>query len=352
MSTFYYAIDSKERILFDNFPSELRFIVADESRKNKLFPIELESKSVNAKLGYVSNEYGALFVLTVEKRYVNRDKLFQTHLKLCKNSIKSIIRFYEEVEKKHSTQMEDFMHNVTSLNSYSIQNLFALIPQKLLTENINKQKSTSKEIVVRNPDKTVKALLNLIKYNLAMKVEFSVFESILKPSSIPIKQEQHIRSLILNVLQIFIEEFESKNIEVSLDSCDKTLILDDDAMFVSLYYILENSVKYSCPRTKYKIQFLQESDTFKINFKMVSISIKEDEISKITSRGYRSSLAIKLNSEGHGIGMNRIIKTLEKNKANLKIIPRVNNYSKVDRGILYEGNLFCIVFPNRPNPPI
>jgi len=233
------------------------------------------------------------------------------------------------------------------LNSYSIQDLFVLIPQKTLSENINRQKDIIKEVIVEKPNVTVDTLLKLIKYNLAMKVEFSVFDRTQKPTSIVKKIPHSIRGLLLSILQIFIDDFEKKKIDVSLDAgqaSERRIEIDDDSLFVSLFYLLENSLKYCLPNTKYKIIFTEEKNCFSILFIMISIRIETYEINKLTNFGYRSESAKQINSQGKGIGMYRIIKTLKLNNAVLEITPRINDYTRKCGNITYEGNQFKIKF--------
>ena len=162
-----------------------------------------------------------------------------------------------------------------------------------------------------------------------MKVEFSVFERTQKPNAIGKKISHSIRNLVLSILQIFIDDFELKKIEVSLDAgeaSERRFEIDDDSLFVSLFYILENSLKYCCPNTKYKIKFKEEPGCFSIVFVMISIKIENNEVSKLTEYGYRGKSAIEINAEGKGIGMYRITKTLKMNNAELEITPRINEY--------------------------
>lgn len=180
-----------------------------------------------------------------------------------------------------------------------------------------------------------------------MKVEFSVFERTLNPSMSVRKISHSIRSVVLSMLQIFIDDFEEKGIVVSLDAgtaSERRLEIDHDSLLVSLFYLLENSLKYCCPRTKYKIIFKDENDSFSILFNMISIRIENYEVKELTNFGYRSDTAKKINTEGQGIGMYRIIKTLKLNNAELEITPRINDFTKKRGDITYEGNEFRIKF--------
>lgn len=353
MSTYYYALKNNGDYIFDNFPSELKNLITDYKDGQKVFDLNIGKEIVKARMGKKRNDYGTMFVLTTDEKYVKRYKLFKELMDISIIAIRPTSEFQNQIIADQSSQTQEFIHNVTSLNSYSIQELFTLIPQSILTGNITKQEENVKNIISEKPNLTVKTLLKLIKYNLAMKVEFSVFERTLKTVAVAQKLEYSIRDIVLSILQIFIDEFEEKKIEISLDAsedaCVKRISVDYDSLFVSFYYILENSIKYCCPNTKYKIIFKEETASFSILFIMISIKIDDSEIHKLTTRGYRSNLARNLNKEGNGIGMYRILKTLRLNDAELEITPRINNFRKIINGIEYEANQFKIKFLGQQN---
>lgn len=347
--TFYYVKQNNGDYLLDNFPNELKYTVSDVINPREVFDITFNNEVRKARIGVSSNEEILIYILTLEDYYIKRYKFFKELLDSSLFFISPILNLQTIVEKKHKDTFDDFVHNVTSLNSYSIQNLFALIPQDLLSDNINTQKELIKEIIKEQPNRTVETLLKEIKYSIATKVEFSVFDNMQQGKSIFLKQNHKIRNVILSILQIFIEDFDKKNIEVTLSASDKILEVDFDSIFVSLYFIFDNAIKYCCPNTKFKIILSEEKDTFDIIFRMVSIQIQELEKNLLIERGYRSGIARKLNEKGSGIGMFRILKTLKLNNAELEVNPRAFDYSKTLKDVIYEGNEFRIKFKNQNN---
>ena len=347
MRTYYYALNKSGEYVFDNFPTSAKGLIQKPPNSNNIFEIELDGKKYKARMGCKQNQFGSIYVLTTESKFINRKKFFNELIELSTIALKPAVNFQNDLINSHNEENEEFIHNVTSLNTYSIQDLFALIPQSILTENINKQTENVIEIIKEKPKVTATTLLNLIKYNLATKVEFSVFERTLKKSSFISKSAFPIRPIILSILQIFIRDFEKHRIEVSLDACEKSLNIDYDSLFVSLYYLMDNSIKYCCPNTKYKIIFKQEGVDFSILFIMISIKISDYDLQNITTRGYRSETAQKLNNEGNGIGMYRILKTLKLNDAELIITPRCNSYTRKSKDVNYEANEFKIKFNNQ-----
>jgi hypothetical protein len=347
MSTYYYAIDADGDWLFDNFPAEAVYLIKDFKHTEKVIQLQLNTNLIQFRIGRKVSKNGTVYTLTSEERYVKSFRLFKELVDFSTISLKSFIDFKKDVERKQNDRTREFTHNVTSLNSYSIQDLFALIPQDKLIGNINKQKDFVKELVSKKPDQAVSTLLRLIKYTLAMKVEFSVYERTITPFGSVQKINQPIRPIVLSILQIFMQDFESNQIEVSLDASnvsDKLLLVDYDSLLVSLFYILDNAVKYCCPKTKFKIIFEEEETCFSILFKMVSLKIEANEVEKLIIRGYRSASAKTLNSKGQGIGMYRIQKTLKFNDAELEVVPRYFDFPRKIGNTCYEGNLFKIKF--------
>jgi hypothetical protein len=348
MATYYYTLDSKGDYIYGNFPDELKYLVTDFKERHEPFEIIIGNEKKMVRLGFKTNEYGKIYTLTNENKYIKSNNLFKELLFRSTLGLESFSKFHNDLLGERNRQTEEFMHNVTSLNSYSIQDLFTLIPQDVLTENINKQNEIVKAIIIDKPNITVKTLLKLIKYNLSMKVEFSVYDRTLRPNSYIKKISHSLRGIVLSILQIFIDDFEDKHIEVSLDACERRLNVDYDSLFVSLFYIFDNSICYCCPHTKYKIIFKEEeNNTFSLLFIMISIKIQKNEVSKIGTRDFRSDLAKQIKKDGHGIGMYRLVKTLQLNDAVLEITPRINDFKRTVNSFEYEANQFKIKFKNQ-----
>lgn len=344
MTTYYYAEKNNGDYIFDNFPKNLIPLITNFKDNQQIIEVIIEGKKREARLGKKKNAYGTIYVLTTEEKYINRYKLFKELVELSTIAIEPISNFQNKLIEKHSSDNQEFIHNVTSLNSYSIQALFSLIPQNKLTGNINKQVDAVKEIISEKPIVASKTLLKLIKYSLATKVEFSVFERTMKIYQVSQKLDYPIREMVLSILQIFMEDFEEMKITVLLDACERRISLDYNSLFVSLYYILDNAVKYCCPNTDFKIIFKEENDSFAILIIMISVRIEDHEVQKLNVKGYRSENVKTLNKEGNGIGMYRILKTLKFNDAVLEISPRVNSYTREIGEVKYEANQFKIKF--------
>lgn len=344
MSTFHHALDSKNELIFGNFPSGLIYLLSDKQERPAPIEINLEGKKQKARFGSKTNIHGTIYIVTTEIKFVSSFKMFKELLKMSVISLDSLTDLKRNICFNQNALIQELIHNLTSLNTYNIQDLFSLIPQQVLTQNINKQNETIRNIIVEKPIVTANTLLKLIKYNLAMKIEFSVFEKTIIPYPSVQKIEYSIKDIVLSILQIFIEDFEERKIEVSIDACEKRLIVDYDTLSVSLYFILENAIKYCSPNTKFKIFFKEEANSFSILFDMVSIRIENHEVKKLCEKNFRGASAILLTKEGKGIGMYRILKTLKLNNAEIEILPRISNFVRETKDAAYEHNQFKIKF--------
>jgi hypothetical protein len=345
METFYHFINTTNEIIFSDFPQELTHLITSKEIKNHPITVTFIGKKTQCRFGYRTNKEGTLFICTFNKEFINNLKKFRGFFKISLASLESMNDFRKKIMNNQNKLTQELIHNLVSLNTHNIQGLYALIPQKLLNENVNKQNETVKRIIIEKPIITAETLLRQIKNNLALKVEFSVFEKTMKKYPKVEKEEDFIRPKVLSILQIFMLDFDEKKIEVRMGSCEKRLLFDFESLSVSLYYLFDNIVKYSCQRTILNISFVEETDSFTIHLDMSSLRIEPNEIDRLCENEYRSPTAQKLNSKGSGIGMFRLQKTLKLNNAVLEIIPRHHPTPPQKKGsYLYERNKFKIKF--------
>lgn len=344
MDIFHQIKDITGKIILNNFPKELQYLLVSEVEKTSKIEILFKNKKIKARIGNQTSENGIIVVLTTDEKYVNSSRLYSDLLKMSLIMLNNIVLHRNSISLNQNEYVQELIHNLTSLNTYNVQELQSLIPQDVLSQNINKQKDVIKKIVNEKPNVTTETLLKLIKYNYAMKVEFSVFEKTVMQNPSIQKLEYSVREIILSVLQIFIEDFDKKKIIVSVDYNQRRIHIDYEILFVSLFYFFENAVKYCCSNTDFKIIFKEEQNDFIVIFEMMSLRIEDYEVEKLCDKKFRAKSAIALTSEGKGIGMSRILKTLKLNRGELEIVPRINSKSKTRNNLQYELNQFRIKF--------
>ncbi len=336
--------NSKGNVIFDSLPISIDHKLITANKRNEPFNIVIDGVEYRARYGNISTKNGTVHLITINQKYVGRLKSFRELVQSHAMLLETIPDIKSEIIRRQNTQTAELIHNLTSLNTYNIQDLFALIPQQTLIENLEKQKDIVKEITQRKPIVTAETILRIIKNNLAQKVEFSVFEKTLKENPNIQRIDSDIRGVFVSILQIFIQDFDDKKIDIQLGYSDKELSVDYDSLSVSIYFILDNTLKYSLKGSKLKIHFEQHQNKYEIKFDMLSLRIEEEEINRLCEFGYRTETAEKYNPTGEGIGMNRINKTLKMNDAYLEICPRVTSHSKRSGDYIFEHNVFKIIF--------
>lgn len=144
MKTFYQIKDLDGKSILNNFPSELQYLLSYEIEKSEKIEISFDNKKVRARIGKQKNQNGELIILTIEEKYINSSGLFKELSQMGLLNLDNIITFRNNISLNQNEYVQDLIHNLTSLNTYNVQELESLIPPKVLTKNINTQKETIK----------------------------------------------------------------------------------------------------------------------------------------------------------------------------------------------------------------
>lgn len=244
-----------------------------------------------------------------------------------------------ELEQQRFTKL---VHNIKTINGHSIQELYSLVPQELLTADVNKQLSIISKFILNDIDKASKTFLRVAKHNSQIKVEFSTQEKIINPNPQLEKRFHVIRKVLLNVFHSFFNDFYSSKVDVKIGECDTKLLLDYESIHVAFYHIIENASKYIKPHSTLYINFSSEHNVLTISFKMESLKIEDQEKEKIFEDNFSGINAIKINKAGTGLGMGIIKKLTELNNGNFNVYPGKGNV--IYKGFEYSENRFTLDF--------
>jgi K+-sensing histidine kinase KdpD len=342
---YFKIFDRDNNVVYNSIPPSLGNSLLQKGN-NSLSDIVIDNVKIRYRYGFSKNEKGSIYILTDDKKYVNSKNTFKDFLNLNLLLIDSFYKMKTDIIEKYNNQTKELIHNLITLNGHNIQEVFALVPQQSLTKNINEQLKTIKGKITNDIEGAAKTFLRLAKNNMAMKIEFSVFNKLMENKPFLAKEEHNIRIIILNILQIFYQDFEDKGIKLQLDSSDVDLCLDFETITVCFYYIIENALKYCLPRTTLKIFLLESDGKFCVVFDMISLQIIQGEENQLCDFGFCGANAKKLGKNGSGIGLYRAYKTLILNDATIEIKPRTSlEYQKKHEGYIYEHNVIEIKFP-------
>ena len=310
-----------------------------------LFKNCLIETNKNRRQGIFKNDKKKVFICGTK---VKTTKLFRENIISFYTVIDDIEKMKSELkdsviseERKRNKRL---IHNLTSINAHNIQEIYALVPQEILRDNLKDQIQVIKKHLETHKKDAAFTFLRIAKHNLAMKAEFSVFNKLYDELPKLDTKIHQIRKVILNVLHTFFIDFSDKNIYVKVDDFAGRVKIDYESIHVALFHLIDNMSKYSCPNEDINIQFQKNNGFINVDFKMYSIQITDEEQTKIFEEGYSGKYAKIMNKHGQGIGMTRIKKLLELNGAELIINRNETSDIKRIKNINYAKNVFTLKF--------
>lgn len=295
------------------------------------------------RIGKAKSESGIVFCCSNSKDHKSSNRLFKKDQNHYLIGLEKII----ETKNELNTETQRLIHNLTNTNGHNIQELYAVVPQDLLTKNLDNQLENIQKIILENPLEAAKTFLRIAKNNAAMKVEFSVINKITEGVT-SLKMKRHpIRKATLNLLHIFFQDFKEISVYVNVQENDDYMIIDYEIIHAALYHLLLNATKYILPNSTLNVNFIKSDRDFIIALDMVSLRIEDSEKSKIFEEGYSGKFAKKAQKNGKGLGLGTTSKVLALNDAELIIENNAKpSLSINNNGIWYDFNIFKIKFNN------
>lgn len=330
-------IDKTGRIIFSTIEDhEVRYF--DGLNKESLI---IEDGGRKFRVGLKSNTNGTVWGVSYSKDCVKSSRVFISILENSLESLGYIINKVSEIESKINTDTKRLLHNLTSLNAHNIQEIYSLVPQENIVNNVRQHIDYVEKIVSENPRACALTLIRIAKNNAAIKTEFSVFKRFSDADTPLFKRNHSVHKVLMNMLYIFFSDFTDKNVYVDIQSSSLMAYFEYETIHVALYYIIENAVKYICPNSTLNIRISDNDEYVIIVYDMHSIQIKKEEECYIFNEGYIGSIPYKLRKSGAGIGMYRSLKLLLLNNGNL----RLKTYPETlfsNNGIPYQRNNFIV----------
>lgn len=342
MNFYFCLLDREEKIVFTNLPDNLKKSCFNCNVLTEIISIN----NIKYRRGMLSKkEVGKVFLLTNCINHINSSRIFKEKLKIY-------LEFLDNIKDIKDEIVNSILHDITKINGYCLQELYSLIP-----EDAVRQKSYKKQIlalekhIVQNKNNVAKGLFRVNRDVTRLKTECSNLKSLFSKSFKTDKKLHNIGKAIRPSLHVYIPLLSEKGVEVRFSDENAIDIEINFEYFDSaLSPFFDNLVKYILPNSELTINFLETSEDFIINFDMVSMAIKGDEVDKIYENGYSGINAIKNKINGKGIGLGRIKDSLLINNAELRIKNNVNNrVEKRFRETNYERNVFQIVFFKNAN---
>ncbi len=302
-------------------------------------PIYLDER----RIGKISNDLGEVFCCSEKKDFIASSKTFKAKQESILFGLKEI----QSIKEKLNIDTKKLIHNLTKTNGHNIQELYAVVPQEILANNLNEQLEFIRETILKDPIEAAKTFLRIAKNNAAMKVEFSVINKLTEGSETLRNRRHRVKKVTLNLFHIFFQDFKDKNVFVQFEVNDDYLIFDYEIIHVALYHLIHNATKYIRPNTTLYVRFLKIGNDFDIKLEMSSLRIETDEKSRLLEDGFSGKIARKIGKSGKGIGLGTTAKILELNSAELIIESNLIPAKSISlNGINYDENTFTIRLKN------
>lgn len=143
-------------------------------------------------------------------------------------------------------------------------------------------------------DNDIKAMLEL--YNM---MNYRLLLEGVVPEQGYRKKVIKLHSILLKLIIILGFKANNREISFNLGETDESII-GTDHLYLALFTLLDNAVKYSPPQREINIFFEDAPDTVTVSIENVGNIILDDEMSQLTKRGYRGK---NNNTTGNGVGL-------------------------------------------------
>ncbi len=336
-------VDSKGTVIYSTIPNELKSYCLECHEENENFFIG----SKKYRHGKTTSAKGSVYAITDEPDTVSRNRYFRERLKSLGHLLPIVGDIQQKTAIRTTAHTKRLVHNLESLNGHNIQELYNLVSEQELRETPTSERKKIIEQKIKERQTSIhKTILNLVKNNASMKMEFSVFNKLMTGKVGKIEKQPHpLRRAFLNVAHIFFQDFGEKGIDIIVGETDRYVFVDYECFQVSFYQLLDNATKYVLRDTDVIVDFVQEDKYMKIVMTMLSVKIEDDEIDKIMQDGYCGKNAKKMGASGKGIGMLNVKQTLELNGGGIKVVNNVDKDTILASNIPYEKNRFIITLP-------
>lgn len=330
----YLIVNSKDIIVANTLSSSSEVLIDKIEGPNKLLTVN----EIVYRVGKVSNEKGTVYAITVNKDYLRSTRRFTTQLLMILNGLEVIEQAKNDVEAFAFKQVNILIHNLTTINAHSIQDIVGFLPREKFELPQKKFLKEVKKTITEDVDKSADLILKFFKYNSQMKAEFSVFNKLYEENPILNYKTFELFQSVGNVLTNFFPDIIDKEIDLNIDRSEVKGYFDYESVHVAFFHMIDNIIKYILKGTTLNITFEDLLDEVVIRFDMISLKIKEEEKIKIFIDGFSGEFAEKMEKSGKGIGMARVKKLLELNTGSIEVLEGSEQVEDNN----YANNIFIV----------
>lgn len=210
-----------------------------------------------------------------------------------------------DASTKHAEQRSRrLIHNLKSLTAKTSQEIFYIVKQETLLNSPRESVEYVSGEIKDNSLDTAKAILEILKNQLAQKAEFSAFEK-LSGKVGSTKMESHdVHRVLMNVFYLFFGEFLAKKVKAHIEPTRLQAVFDYDSIHTCIYYLVENAVKYTMRNSALNVTTSEDGNGYiDIRFEMESLAIAAEEHDRVFEEAVSGKYAVSEKLNGAGIGL-------------------------------------------------
>ncbi|MDY0194201.1 MAG: hypothetical protein RBR93_11870 [Aliarcobacter butzleri] len=224
-------------------------IISSSKNYKNIFDLEkyLEESSVidfensRYRICKVINTKGTIYAYSNSKIFLKSSKQFRLHLNTLNNFLENLNDLKKDVVEVATKQVKILVHNLVSINAKNLQEIYNILPQEKLASSIPDKLKFVSNVIKSNPDKVALVLLKLMKNNIAMKTEFSVFNKLYQSNPKLSLKSHNVHRVLMNIFYSFFPDFTDKKIYVNVERCSYKAYFDYESIYVAFFHIMEIS---------------------------------------------------------------------------------------------------------------
>lgn len=317
--------DSTGRIVVSRMPEECKAVCLEQAPNtlDKFIGLACHGTRRRSKQ---TGPTGTVFLCTDNPDLVSSKRVFQKQIQFYGEMIGTFQEVRDETVKRLNIENRRLVHNLTTLNSHILQEIYDITPQEQLTGSPNNQVQIIRDAILRNPDRTAAGALRILKNAVAARTEMQIVRR-LQPSEAqaPLNPKSHsLHKVVTNSLITFFQDSIENGLEWQLGQFSKKVTFDYETVSVALYRLFENAVKYCMPNSEIRISFGTAFQGVKMVMEMTSLWINYTEREEIFREGKSGAMAIQAGLNGDGLGLYFVREMLLLNRAEIRWEPIVN----------------------------
>jgi light-regulated signal transduction histidine kinase (bacteriophytochrome) len=296
-----------------------------------------------SRYGYKESVNGYCFICSSQKKHARSANQFNEYLDMRGDVLEALIEYRAIIKTNLSDDFSRLLHNLTSLNGHNTQELYALVPQELATQNLRNCMDIIRKKISADPTSAAALFFQLQKNCSAIKTEFDVFKKLYRESPALSIEPHAIHRVIMNVAYVFFQDFSDKHCYINVKESTDWVLIDYETFRVALYHLFQNASKYVCPNTDIYIEINRNDPFLDISMNMISLQITDNDMRRLFEEGYSGELAKEHKLNGEGRGMSIVKKAIDINKGKIQIQRDItaNNRKQVG-SISYVNNVFIL----------